>query len=751
MVQSMLSMLPSWSYDPPFAPQFIIGLGVLLAVFAAVAYFRTAGTERRGLLLLLLRLASIGLATLILLRPQQDQAVVNDDQPRPFLILADTSASMNTKDTKAGTRWEQTSSLLSPRVSNLVRSIEQTNPVYFYALDETAKRQTDIELFSRGQREIAEGLTTDLGGGLLAVAGEFGDRPCAGALLVSDGRDHGGQIGSAIEALRANTIPMWTTCIGQASEQSDVFVSARLAQSYLYAGQAGRINVRLDQSGFDGRYATVVVRREGEIISKRQLQLSRGALRFSVPVTETETGVVRYEVDVSPIEGEANPRNNQRTVFVRVINEKAKILLVEAQPNWDSKFLLRALQADPNINATSIFYLEDNRSYGIREHASENTLDKEQELGPVSLPTRRTELYGYDCLILGKDVDRLFEAHAPGLLDEYVRDHGGAVVFYRGRPYSDRPGSLPALEPVRWKPGQLKDVELALTASGRLSSIFDFRLPLPADSVVRSLPNVVSVSRTAERKSLATVLAVGSDGGIEQAAIAHHRVGAGKVMTIAANGLWRWSFLPQEREDVETVYQTLWSQIVRWALQDSDFLPGQSISFRTNRRSFKPGESVRFAVRTRNLDADQRFEPRIVLVTPDGGEQVLLPQSDPDQTETFSTVQTLVDVGEYQATLWLNETEAHPEPVRFTAYPDSLELQMTSSDPDTLARIADSTGGSLLKADELNDLPTQIARVARATKADTAPEDIWDVPTWFFTLVVLLGLEWFIRRRGGFA
>ena len=78
----------------------------------------------------------------------------------------------------------------------------------------------------------------------------------------------------------------------------------------------------------------------------------------------------KYTVSVTPLAGEAVPVNNRRTLFARVVDEKPRVLLLEAEPYWETKFLQRVLRADPNLELTSVFQLSPKKLFAIREHTS---------------------------------------------------------------------------------------------------------------------------------------------------------------------------------------------------------------------------------------------------------------------------------------------------------------------------------------------------------------------------------------------
>ena len=66
-----------------------------------------------------------------------------------------------------------------------------------------------------------------------------------------------------------------------------------------------------------------------------------------------------------------------------------------------------------------------------------------------------------------------------------------------------------------------------------------------------------------------------------------------------------------------------------------------------------------------------------------------------------------------------------------------------------LRRLAESTGGTLLAADELGDLSGRIRRAAASPTSRLVERDVWHNGWSFVIICALLGTEWALRRRWG--
>jgi hypothetical protein len=600
-------------------------------------------------------------------------------------------------------------------------------------------------------KDAPEGMATDLASSLTALASEASRRKTAGIVFVSDGRDNrASDLRQATQLLRTHTVPVWTAAVGTDTQLQDVYVTAALNQNFLFVDQPATLRARVAQTGFGGMSAKVNLYREGEYLASQQVLLQTGTETVEFPIEETHKGVFQYTVEVEGLPNESDEANNRRSVFARVVDEKTKVLFVEAQPYWDSKFLLRSLQRDPNLEVTSIFHLSEDKVFSVTERTTDDPMRKASVTEGVALPRTREELFAFDCIILGRDVDLLFSADQLKLLRDYVSERGGSVVFARGSAYGEVDEELAALEPVQWAEDVIRNVRFELTSEGRVNPIFALTQTDPADVVLRELPEMISVTNVENERALSVILARADTGLPNQtvAAVAYQRFGAGKVMSIGGKGLWRWSLMPPDLENYDTVYARFWSQMVRWLVSESDFLPGQEVSFRTDRYTYTLEEDIRFTVRTKFVD-ETAFKPQITVKGPEGDPLVLEPTPVEDDPGLYRVVYRPEAEGEFMAELNDLVGERDPDTVRFTVYTDAVETRFVASDRETLRYIAETTGGKLLGIDELGEIPGLVAEFERLTKADVNPVDVWDRWPVFAVLISLFGLEWFTRRRWG--
>src|SRR5262249_25823028 len=270
--------------------------------------------------------------------------------------------------------------------------------------------------------------------------------------------------------------------------------------------------------------------------------------------------------------------------------------------------------------------------------------------------------------------------------------------FIRGRP-DERSASLRELEPVSWTDSEVSDLRLRLTQEGRSHPAFAFAASEDAQTVIKKLPSLISATRVNGEKALAVVHAradnaVEDQDAREMATLVYQRYGQGKVMALAGQGMWRWAFLPPDLQGYRKVYDEFWSQVVRWMVSESDFLPGQNLSLRTDRNGYSVNDTVTFLGYKRGAKGGD--PPLFALTTPDGNEeQISLARSDGKQADYTATYRP-VKPGEYVASFEKSNGSAATVSAMFTVNSGAEEDLNRSADPDLMRQIAIAGGGLAL-------------------------------------------------------
>jgi hypothetical protein len=334
-------------------------------------------------------------------------------------------------------------------------------------------------------------------------------------------------------------------------------------------------------------------------------------------------------------------------------------------------------------------------------------------------------------------------AGAISLLDQYVNERGGTVVFSRGRAFAHAAASQ--LEPVLWGETARARVRLDVTAEGRALS--PFRALNEGAGGLDALPDLLDGKKPGETQPLTSTFAVaaGRDEGTPEAAIVHRRYGQGQVVSMGVGGLWRWA-LNSKVEGANSPFDYFWDQMVLWLLAGRDFIPSRQFSFRPNSANILLGEKVYFRLVQRQPDAKVKSVPLTIFFgDQEAGRANLTPV--PASLSRLTAEFLPERVGRYRAVAHL--PDGTTEESRFIVFTENLEETEVAADTLYLRRLCESSGGRLLEAGDLARLLQELS----SEKADQAPKTIvrpvWNVAWFYYLAGLLFGLDWFLRRRWG--
>ena len=237
-----------------------------------------------------------------------------------------------------------------------------------------------------------------------------------------------------------------------------------------------------------------------------------------------------------------------------------------------------------------------------------------------------------------------------------------------------------------------------------------------------------------------------ADAGPDKPLLVAHNFGAGRVLAFAGDSTWHWWM-----RGFESAHKRFWRQIVLWLARKDQSQEG-SVRIRMPQRRFGPSQPVEFAVGatspTGDPITDANFKTEIVL--PSGASQPLpLVRQGEQMLGTFRDTQTAGDYA-IEVTATQNDQPLGSARARFLVFQQDLELDNASADAATMESLAAMTGGKSLAPEELPELirtlteNTQHLDVQRETK-----KTFWDTWAFFATVVALLGVEWYIRKRWG--
>ena len=728
---------------------------LLLVVTIAAAWLSWKSTAKAapGLRrwLLGLRSAALILLALFLLNPGRWEAR-SDQQAKSWICLIDDSRSMSV--TNGETSRSASAATLAGKIRE--RAADEELPIRTFTFStDASEMEVDAPLTALDAEQEGSDLTS-AADALLASLSARGESP-AGVIVLSDGRQTGVPRESDF-ALRARAlrVPFHAVTIGGAYQAPDLELQLPRKTLTAFPGQSVQIPVVINSRGLkSGKSLLTLLNDAGEEILREEVEPAADARTvhtFSIAAPEAST---TWQVRLATHPDESRSTNNQSEVFIRILKNKARVFIAEGAPYWDSKFLAQLLRRQKQMEVHSVHRLSDNRWFRI--DSDDAGSEGESESAESIFPDTREKLAAYDLIIFGKNAEHFLTDERLALLRGFVKDQGGAVLFARSKPYSGVLPGLEPLEPVSWATGLTGEFQMLPSADGQAAGLFGQALPAPDSPVWNSLPKLKDGHRVDIVKPFTRVLAHGKVGAADVQGrfplLMVRRYGQGVSGLVNADGLWKWDFFPEARE-LGNMYHEFWIQMIHWMLAYSEFLPGHDYSLNLSASTVPPTTpiSVRMAWRGEGTPPP----PTLRVTSPELSEPLdLTPSVTPtsDGRLKWSAGFAPEKPGRYQFSLIVEGSDAQkalPE-ATLVVQPPPAEMDELSADSGFLERFTAATGGELVSEADFDSFLAKTLITQPPSALDAGVEWLPFWLRWFvpFILLILLGTEWWLRRRQG--
>jgi len=731
-------------------------------------------------------LKAIGVTALVLclLEPQ-----FTGKRARPganaFAILVDRSESQNIRDAGANkTRGEVVRDILVPESTWKTR-LGQDFDVRRYEFDTHLRSTASFEGLE------FDGQGSALAMSLASLSQRFRGLPLAGVLLVTDGN----RTDLGVELVNANLPPIYPLLPASTTKIKDIGVVSVSVSRTNFDAAPVIIRAEVTQRGFEGEKIIAAVFDEaGKEVERQTAVASDEALSFRFQFRPERSGLDFFTVqafaesDESAIAAQEEDRsaeptlaNNERTVVVDQGGGPYRVLYVAGRPNWEYKFLRRAVDDDDQIRLIGLlriarkqpkfdFQAEGSRSTSPLYQGFDNTDDTAERFDdPVlvrigtedevelrdGFPKSAEDLYRYHAIVLDDVEAAFFTQDQLALLRDFVSARGGGLLMLGG-PDSFADGKYDGTPVGEMLPVYLRrgmtvnpdaEYRLKLTREGWLQPWVRTRKTEDEEQRrLEGMPSLALVNPAAGIKPGAAVLAEVTDrSGRSLPALAVQSFGNGHVAANMLADLWKWNL--QRKDPRETDAERAWRQTVRWLV--SDVPERVEIEVQPDRDA---ANAVRAIVRVR--DAEYRpldnADVSIDMKLPDQ-ETLALRAAPSGEAGSYSTTFAAKTSGPYRITAKVqgpDGSEIGAATAGWVAQPAADEFQRIEPDREALARLAAETGGEVIDPKDLESFVAGLPmRKAPVTEPWTSP--LWHSPIYFLIAISCVVAEWGLRRFNG--
>ncbi len=609
----------------------------------------------------------------------------------------------------------------------------------------------------------AEGWRTRLGPALDEVLRRTAGRPVSGVVVLSDGRTDAPPDREVIRRLAAAAAPVHVVPLGAAEPVGDVAVDTVSAPRRAFARDAVPVVVRLENRG---RRESVVVElvddATGRVLDGSEVVLDGESDQEELVLSATPgtaddilEGSRRWTVRITG-EDDLVPENDVASFTIDLVDRPLRVLYIEGGPRWEYRYLKNLLVREPSIES-SVMLLSADRDFA-----------QEGNTPLARLPRDVSEFARFDLIILGDLPAGFLTEGRQEAIREVVERRGGGLVLVGG----------PRSMPETWEGSRLADLvpftggfdldrraEPAMAAPTEISERLgvlrlDDEAPggWPSDLsdptfgwsqlqwVQRIDPERVKL--TAE--VLATAEPADGDPLDATPLVISMRYGAGQVLYIATDEIWRWRYGRGEQ-----LYERFWVQLLRLL----------------GREAVESDVPVRLSVGPDRVELGLPVLLTVDLLDESLGlevpETVAIDAVDEQGTVVKTLELSATDVASWSGS-WIPERLGRLEhriadpalavlsgdrTVSIEVVRPDDELRLADSDHDLLESLATDTAGAVhaVRDGSGRSVLDRVAEALpnRAVITETPlRERIWTSPLFFLVILLLVTIEWSGRRLG---
>jgi hypothetical protein len=590
---------------------------------------------------------------------------------------------------------------------------------------------------------------TAIGDSLHEILDENRGQPVTGIFVITDGGNNTGIAPEEIaEIAKQDGLPLYLYGIG-ITKPKDIVVHDITGSRGVFVKERADFSVKVRGTGYAGQKVKLHLKADGKVVDEQEITLTESDSEYKLGYSPQVKGEAVVEASIDPLDDESATDNNAVSTKVRILDSKVKVLYIEGDPRWDFRYLLSTLQRDRRLTVKCVL------------------LNGDPDLGTEAnspflrgFPSERSDIVSNEIIILG-DVDpQMLGAARMKLLNEWVSDMGGGLIFLAGMKYDPFRYAGTPLEPLlpvelapglteaQWSVRSRSPVPLRLTPTGELSNIM--KLSDDADlnrKIWKSFAGVRWTARVARARPTAQVFLEDSRPALANRddfmpVIAQQQYGKGQVMYFGFDETYRWRSQVGER-----YYIQIWDQVIQSFSLERETGASTRTQLKVERPEYMPDDKVVISGQIYSDKFTALTDPSvpgtITITTPDGKQQKvdvhLLASSDTPGDYSMEYVPKVA--GEYHFTTIIDPKAM----LKFDVVSPKIEFGDTAMNATLLQNMAQISGGKFLREEDLNGLPALIS-----SNSSTVPSfktiPLYYSPWWMAALMLVAALEWLFRR-----
>lgn len=675
----------------------LVGVG-----YAALLYFRETKSElsfNLRWLLAILRTLVITIIAVLLLNPLIRSLEKHSEKP-VILVLQDNSGSLT---------MGKDSSYYQITYHGLISDFVNALPAEF-----------DVQPFTFGG-ELSDGLDIDYSAVQTNTGKAFGEvydryshKNVGAMVLLSDGINNRGA-----NPLYSNfnfNFPIYTVALGDTSQQQDLILRKVNFNRIAYLDNQFPVEISVIAKKCNGQTTRLTIERNNETLFQTTLSFNSENDFKSVKTTlkARETGIQKYTVKLSPIEGEISLENNSFDLFIDVLEDKQKILLLADAPHPDISAIKQAV--GDNVNYELDDFIIGDFDGSVKEY---NLVILH------GLPSVRNNSTALLRTLVEENIPSLFVLTKRTFLPLFNEQNAGLGL----------------------EPGNLFYNEALPYLNGDFSM---FGLRERTREAIPLFPPLVSPYGSIQLSPSAVPLLFQQIGNVAtgQPLWVFNQSYNRKTAVVLGTGIWKWRI----KEYSITSSHDAFNDIINRTIQFLALKVDKSLFRVYGENSFTEQDEITFEAELYNEVYELINDPEIsISVSGSDGSSYPFAFTRTSNAYYLNAGNLPADNYSYSAQV-ISGGVTLTEKGEFTVSASKLEQLNTEADHGFLFNLAQNYGGEMFYPEQLDELVEKINTrddIKTITYTQKRFTEVLNNPYLLALILLLLSAEWFIRKRAG--
>ena len=561
-----------------------------------------------------------------------------------------------------------------------------------------------------------QGKLTDASAFFQKIRDQYTNRNVGAIILATDGIFNRG--GNPLYGINQINAPVYTVALGDSIPKRDVLISNVNYNNIAYLGDDFTIEVQVQAYQSAGENIVLTVSQNAAKVEKQNTAIAGNSFVKTIPLKlhAGKIGIQKYTVQLGTLPNEITTKNNSQTFYMEVIDGRQKVLLAAAAPHPDLGVLKEAISSNKHYET----------KLALADDLNSTDPSKFDLIVLYQLPDAQNISTSFlqKVITLRKPIWYVLGAQSNVNAFNQIQNQVnlGSANGSIQEVYADFANGFTSFNLSEEDKKQFSTFDPLLMPFGRLT------LNASATPIFNQRIGKVSTQQP--------LLFFTNENGLK----------AGYLM---GEGLWRWKLSTAENESEQLGLNDLISKTIQYLSVKDD---KRRFKVSTSKSAYDENESIQINGTLYNESYQPVNEPEVGLQVKNDAGKIF--------NYVFSKTENgyQLDAGAMPAGNYSYTANTSLGGHKFTAsgsfYVNALiaEYQQTTANHQLLNTISKQSNGKFFMPENLLNIADEILKnenIKTISYEDRKYDELINIKWLFGLILVLLSVEWFLRKRNG--